>query len=263
MKSKPEVYTPEQQSLAVREPTGVVQTPSVLEIFAALAGNPNIDPLRIQQLMELQKWAEERDAQKQYIAAMNQLQNVLPKITKRGKIEFESKRTGTSQSTPYAKFEDVMTAIGPLLREHGFTVSFGTKPLAEKGVGILIECTLHHMAGHSETNSMPLPLDTSGSKNSIQAVGSTLSYGKRYLLSAALNLITEGEDNDDAGLDFIDERQTNNIIDLVSAAEMDAASQSKFMEYMKAKIISEIHKRDYAKAITALQAKVKQVQERR
>ncbi|WP_409524602.1 ERF family protein [Pseudomonas sp.] len=43
---------------------------------------------------------------------------------------------------------------------------------------------------------MLLPLDTSGSKNAVQAVGSSTSYGKRYVMSALLNLTTRGEDDD-------------------------------------------------------------------
>ena len=40
-----------------------------------------------------------------------------------------------------------------------------------------------------------LPLDTSGSKNGVQAVGSTVSYGKRYAICALLNIST-GDDTD-------------------------------------------------------------------
>jgi hypothetical protein len=43
---------------------------------------------------------------------------------------------------------------------------------------------------------MTLPLDTSGSKNNVQAVGSSTSYGKRYTATLLLNIRTKGEDDD-------------------------------------------------------------------
>jgi hypothetical protein len=110
---------------------------------------------------------------------------------------------------------------------------------------------------------MPLPFDTSGSKNSIQAVGSSMSYGKRYLLFAMLNLVTEGQDDDAlaAGMQFIEEQQVNNIIDMFSACDMDQKSQSKFLEILKAETVSEIHKRDYAEAMNLLNKKLRKRQE--
>ncbi|WP_340146807.1 ERF family protein [Halomonas sp. PA16-9] len=41
---------------------------------------------------------------------------------------------------------------------------------------------------------MLLPADISGNKNAVQAFGSSTSYGKRYVLSALLN-ITRGQDD--------------------------------------------------------------------
>lgn len=251
---------PEQQSL-MELPHDVPAQPTTLEIFQALARDPNVEPTRIAQLMELHERAERREAEKMFIAALNRLQPRLPRVQKKGRIAFESKRTGDSQNTPYALFEDIDAAVRPLLHAEGFSISFGTSPL-EKG-GIVITATLSHAAGHSRTESMPLPFDTSGSKNSIQAVGSTLSYGKRYLVCAMLNIITEGEDDDGAGVGFIDERQTNSIIDMFAACEMSPESQSKFLKLMKAESVSEIHKKDYGEAMTMLQAKLRQKDGRR
>jgi hypothetical protein len=46
---------------------------------------------------------------------------------------------------------------------------------------------------------MELPFDNSGSKNTVQAIGSSVSYGKRYVLCMLLNISTGGEDNDGNG----------------------------------------------------------------
>ena len=43
---------------------------------------------------------------------------------------------------------------------------------------------------------MELPVDTTGSKNAVQAVGSSTAYGKRYVMEALLNLTSRGQDDD-------------------------------------------------------------------
>lgn len=58
---------------------------------------------------------------------------------------------------------------------------------------------LSHRAGHREVTSIVLPVDTSGSKNGVQAVASSVSYGKRYTAGLLLNITTTGEDDDGNG----------------------------------------------------------------
>ena len=40
------------------------------------------------------------------------------------------------------------------------------------------------------------PAEASGNRNAVQAVASSVSYGKRYTASALLNLTSHGEDDD-------------------------------------------------------------------
>jgi hypothetical protein len=58
-----------------------------------------------------------------------------------------------------------------------------------------VTCILTHEKGHSEETSLQGPPDTSGSKNSIQAVGSSVTYLCRYTLLAACGLAAS-EDTD-------------------------------------------------------------------
>jgi hypothetical protein len=61
---------------------------------------------------------------------------------------------------------------------------------------VTITGVLSHRSGHSERDQFVAKADTSGSKNDIQALGSTRSYGQRYTTIALLNIVTKGEDND-------------------------------------------------------------------
>ncbi len=55
---------------------------------------------------------------------------------------------------------------------------------------------LRHEAGHKEEATLELPVDTTGDKNAVQAVGSTMSYGQRYVARMLLNLTSRGDDDD-------------------------------------------------------------------
>jgi len=61
---------------------------------------------------------------------------------------------------------------------------------------VTVTATLSHSTGHDVTTSMSGGADTSGSKNAIQALGSSVSYLKRYTASALLNLTSHGSDDD-------------------------------------------------------------------
>jgi hypothetical protein len=230
------------------------ESADLLSVIARAAADPAVDLAKMEQLLQMQERVMAKQAEIAFNKAMTRLQPRLPRILKKGRIEFK----GASQ--PYARYEDIMEAIGPLLADEGFSVSFGTRAIEH---GIEISATLAHAMGHTRTAVMPLPFDTSGSKNSIQAVGSTMHYGKRYLLGALLNLVTVGEDDDANAVSLIDERQVNTLLDMFAACGMDSASESKFLQFMGVKTLGDIRRRDYEKAMTALRAKLRKRNEGR
>ena len=63
-------------------------------------------------------------------------------------------------------------------------------------VRITVTGVLSHRLGHSEQTTMQLPTDITGAKNPVQAIGSSTSYGKRYVAMALLNISSRGEDDD-------------------------------------------------------------------
>lgn len=227
--------------------------PTIYEMVYALVRDPNVDPARIAQFMEIQERAENRNAEKEFIAAMTRLQPRLPRIGKDGSIDL-----GRGKPMKFAKFESIDRIIRPLLTEEGFSISFGTAPHDK---GITITATLSHAAGHSRTESMPLPFDTGPGRNNLQAVGSTISYGKRYLVCAMLNLITVGDDDDGNASSAITRDQQDNIEALITECGLTSEARSKFMEMMGVKAISDIQQGGYKAAINILVAKRRKVGE--
>lgn len=105
-------------------------------------------------------------------------------------------RTGHN-SKRYADFAAYATAVDPIIASHGLTYRFRTT----QDDKIKVACILSHRDGHSEENSLSGPADTSGNKNAIQAIGSTLTYLQRYTLTQALGLAaTEDDDGKAAGI---------------------------------------------------------------
>lgn len=91
----------------------------------------------------------------------------------------------------YADFAAYARAVDPVLAEHGLSYRFRT---TQDGA-IRVTCIVSHRDGHSEENSLTGPSDTSGSKNAIQAIGSTLSYLQRYTLIQAFGLASSNDDD--------------------------------------------------------------------
>jgi hypothetical protein len=155
---------------------------------------------KLERLMAMAERIHDRDAKTAYYAALSQLQDELPEIEERGEIKISENKPGQK----YALWEDINKAIKPKLKAHGFALSFRTGIADNK---ITVTGILSHEAGHAEETTIHLPSDTSGSKNAVQAVGSTISYGKRYGICAMLNIST-GDDNDgSAGTDISDALQ--------------------------------------------------------
>lgn len=168
------------------------ESATILQIIQQVAMSPTADIDKMERLMAMHERFQAQQAKQQYDEAMSRMQEELPVIGERGGIRDKS---GRIQST-YALWEDINEMIKPVLARHGFALSFRT-PRNERGIEV--EGVLSHRGGHRETTSLVLPADTTGSKNGVQAVASSVSYGKRYTAGALLNFTTTGEDDDGNG----------------------------------------------------------------
>lgn len=218
----------------------------ILSVIARAAADPNVDIDKLERLLEMQERVLARDAKAEYMAALAEMQPKLPVIGERGGIK---DRGGNIQST-YALWEDINEAIKPVLAEHRFALSFKTRREASE---IIVTGILSHAGGHSEQTELSLPSDTSGSKNAVQAVGSSTSYGKRYTASALLNLTSRGEDDDGqkGGNHAIDEAQYAMLVTLL---ETYGASTKRFLDKFKIKTVNDLPASKYDEAVQALHA---------
>lgn len=169
------------------------ETQAVLNMIERVVLNPDADMDKLEKMLDMQERILKRNGEQAFASDFAAMQSELPRIARNGKIEIKDRNTGKiTQSTPFAKLEDINDGVRPVLQKYGFGVTFS---IDQTQSGITVTARLLHRLGHSERTSLTLPIDVSGSKNNVQGNGSTISYGKRYTLSAILNIST-GDDID-------------------------------------------------------------------
>jgi hypothetical protein len=235
-------------ALAEKQASAVAESNTV-SMFERLAKDPGVDVAKLEKLMELQERAIKRNAEAAYHAALAGMQSEIPSISEHGAIKH-----GDKIISKYALFEDINDAIKPILQRHGFAISFRTAVAAN---ALTVTGILSHREGHHEETALPLPFDTSGAKNAVQAIGSSVSYGKRYVMCALLNITTRGEDDDGnkAGAGQVITAEQADTLDTL--IENVGADKVKFLRYMKIGKLEDLPAQAYATAVELINAKRK------
>lgn len=200
-----EIIMPEErhQSIAVQQPG---QEVSMLATISRLALDPRCDMDKLERLIALQDRMEAKTALESFNAAYAEMQCAMPSVEKR------TENTHTKKM--YADLDDINYAVRPVMAKFGFGVSF---KILTQPQGVSITGILMHKGGHREETTMVLPLDTGAGRSPVQALGSTTTYGKRYVMCALLN-ITSGDDNDNDG--YVD--QSEQMITPAQARQVQA-----------------------------------------
>lgn len=244
------------------KPQGEVVAAEPVNLLAAIiraASNPAVDVDKMERLMAMQERLEARQAKAAYTQAMVAMKPLLPVIERNGKITIHEKgkektEAHVIQSTPYALWEDIDEAITPILHDHGFALTFRTGSAPDGKV--TVTGMLDHVDGHGADTTITLPLDTSGSKNNVQGVGSALSYGKRYSAMMLLNIRTKGLDDDGKRAgdpEPLNDEKIAKIFDLLKRTDSD---QEKFCKFMGVSIIADIPRKEYPRALESLHTKL-------
>lgn len=155
----------------------------------------DIDTEKLRQLLDLQERWEANQARKSYNEAMSLAQaEMIPVVRDKYNKQTESR---------YAQLETIDASIKPVYTKHGFSLTFGTLEGAPPK-HYRMYCDCRHRDGHTERITADLPTDDAGikgtvNKTPIQAMGSTFSYGRRYMTLLVFNVAMAGEDNDGNG----------------------------------------------------------------
>lgn len=104
-------------------------------------------------------------------------------------------KDSTGHGYKYASLPAVIDMLQPILAEEGLALFFTTRN--DEALGLLSVATVANEEGESVESSIPIPVPSSGGKdrsNGMQALGSVLTYSRRYLTLNLFNLATDDDD---------------------------------------------------------------------
>lgn len=208
---------------------------TILEL--AVKQNANVDTLS--KLLELQERYEAGQARKAFEEAFSAFKAQAPKLEKTKEVSFGANKTAYK----YTPLDMIANTLGPILAAHGLSYNWKQH---QDNESITVTCVLRHTLGHSIENTLSSGSDGSGSKNAIQAIGSAVSYLRRYTLLGVLGMATSDEDTDgitmEEAADFIAHiEESQNLLELEQRykeaikAGLQSHSPKAIELYMKAR----------------------------
>lgn len=216
-------------------PNGAVTPMDMLE--KAVSSGAGIEV--IGRMMDFQERWEKNRARKAFDEAISLAKAGIPPITKNAKGHNDKR---------YANFAAIASTVDPILSQHGLSYRFRT---TQTDKAISVTCVLSHRDGHSEETTLSGPADTSGSKNAIQAIGSTLTYLQRYSLVQMLGLAASEDDDGKAGAagGTITDAQ---VLDLRELIEAVGANEVQTCKVFKIERLADLPAAKYQEAVTRL-----------
>ena len=162
---------------------------SILELAKS-----GVDPETVGKMVDLYERVHAIQAEQAFNESMAVLQEYMDAhpIPSRGR----NKVTKAGATVPYPYLEDIQRGLRLPCRANGFSYTFDTET---SGKAFVVVTRVHHVMGLTRETRTTLPLDESGSKNQVQGVGSTESYGMRYGLLKAFGLTRYLHDDDGGG----------------------------------------------------------------
>lgn len=130
----------------------------------------NADEQVLAQLIDLHERTRQGEARRAFEAALAAAKAEIPIIAKT-----QQARLGRT-SYRHEDLAEIARSVGPILARHGLSYRFRSQT---SGSEVTITCIISHRDGYREENSLSAAADTSGEKNPIQAIGSTLTYLQR------------------------------------------------------------------------------------
>ena len=167
----------------------VQNSAQMLAMIANAASNPAVDADKMVTLAKLATDLQDRERQEEFSRAKVAAIKEMPRVFKRGQ--------NTHTSTRYAYFEDIHDRIMPILARHNLALSF---IVGQEGNRVTVEAVLEHANGvQLRGGAMNMPADTGKGRSEVQAVVSSIAYGKRTTMKAILNIIESNTPEDDDG----------------------------------------------------------------
>lgn len=198
---------------------------------------------------------EDRNAARAFDESMLACQGELPPITR--------DTYNNHTKSKWAKLEKISRIVDPIIRKHGFTLSYGmaTSPLPDH---YRIVCDVAHR-GFARRYEVDVGMDSKGpkgegNKSLAQGSGSSVTYARRYLKVMIFDIVIEGEDNDGNVRSLrskviegesIEGCSEDQLMKVREAIEGCGVSDKNFCAHFKITKVSQLAAADYQNALAA------------
>lgn len=214
----------EQQALVAIPVDEIAPVTPMAVLQEAVKQGANVDTLA--KLLELVERREATEAKRAFSEAMDTFKANPPEILKNRHVRFETSKGITEYD--HATLDHVCDAVADGLSKVGISHRWKVRQTPEV---ITVVCVLTHRLGHSEETEISGCPDTSGGKNAIQAIASSVTYLERYSLMAAAGVAAKNTDNDGQGAPGWDKLQE--FVDSISTAPGLAVLERTFKDAFK------------------------------
>jgi hypothetical protein len=169
-------------------------TQALIEAITKASRDPDVIIEKMNFLLDTRRKLLDEAAEQEWRDEMALVQAKLAPISK----DLPNAQTGSR----YSSLGALDAAVRPIYSEHGFSITYDTEHTDEPN-SLLVVCYVER-GRHSRRYSIPMPCDGKGPRGNdvmskTHATGSAVTYGRRYLLCMALNLVTADDDGNRAG----------------------------------------------------------------
>lgn len=176
-------------------PVAASDTTAVLNMIERVALDPNVDPDKMDRLLDVQERILNKQAEQEFFAALNHCQRHMGRVA----TDCDNRQTRSK----YASYAALDRALRPIYTEQGMSLSFDTET-SEIPEHLKVVCYVSHTSGFTKRYSVNMPADGKGAKGGdvmtkTHATGAAMSYGMRYLLKMIFN-VAIGEDDTDGNM---------------------------------------------------------------
>lgn len=205
----------------------------MVSMIERVALDPDASIEKLERMLEMKERLESKEAVRAFNDAFARCQREIPTVLRN--------RRNQQTNSNYADLAAVESAVMPTVNSHGFSMRFfPTASPLENHYGV--DCVVSHEGGHSETHHADVPSDGKGlkgndNKTATHAFGSTMSYGRRYLLCMIWNIATA--DNDGNGSNAQKSITADQFVELQRLIDESGADKEKFLLAYRAESLEE------------------------
>lgn len=221
---------------------------SFLATIERLASNPDVDPTKIAQFMDMQERVLDRNAKQAFNNAMTEAQKKIELVVATSKNE--------QTQSMYANLKTILIKAKPVYTAEGFSLMFYEGETTKENHKRVCVDVMHNQ-GHTEKRYGEFAIQTTGiagkaMMTQIHGEGSAFQYGRRYLTCMIFNIPTgDDDDGNAAGAEYITDEQIKVLEFLAEETNSD------ILKWQKVSSIGEILAKDFKAVEAGLRAKAK------